>query len=118
MQEQLYVIVTLSPFDVLTNQSAGNTKKFLVEVPKTLIGKFENPAAETSIAVELAKETALNACITRFGFDSGIGYHIDTPLVTLEQGDKQSLEAPYVFNDCRAWGCRRAVVGYPGSSPD
>jgi hypothetical protein len=118
MQEQLYVIVTLSPFYVLTNQSAGNTKKFLVEVPKTLIGKFGNPAAETSIAVELAKETALNACITRFGFDSGIGYHIDTPLVTLEQGDKQSLEASYVFNDCRAWGCRRAVVGYPGSSPD
>ncbi len=90
MQEHLYVIVNLSPFYVLTNQSAGHTKKFLVEVPKTAIGKFGNPAAETSIAVELAKEAALNACITRFGFDGGIGYHIDTPLVTLEQGDATS----------------------------
>jgi hypothetical protein len=103
MKDHLYVIVTLSPFYVLTNESAGNTKIFLVEVPKTAIEKLENSVAETIIAVDLAIQTALEACTTRFGLDSGIGYHIDTRPVTLEHGDKQSLEAPYVFNDCQTW---------------
>jgi hypothetical protein len=110
MKDHLYVIVTLSPFYVLTDQSAGNTKEFLVEVPKTAIEKIENPPAKTLIAVELAIQTALEACTTRFGLDSGIGYHIDTRPATLEHNDKQSLEAPYVFNDCQAWMCHRAVV--------
>jgi hypothetical protein len=103
MQENLYVVVTLYPFYQLTNQSAGAPKKFLVEVPKAAVEKFEKPAAETRIVVELATKTALDADTAHFGLDSGIRHDIDTRLVTLEQEGKQMLEAPYVFNDCRAW---------------
>lgn len=103
MQENLYVIVTLYPFYQLTNQSAGDPKKFLVEVPKAAIKKFGNTAAQTSIAADLATKTVLDANTAHFGLDSGIEHGIDTQIVTLGQGGKQMLEAPYVFNDCRAW---------------
>ena len=104
MQEHLYVIVTLYPSYALTNQSAGNPKKFLVEVSKVAIEKFGSTAAdETRVAVDLATETALEANTAHFGRDSGINHAIETRLTTLEQSNKQLLESPYLFNDCRAW---------------
>jgi len=103
MPENRCVIVTLSPFYLLAKQSAGNPKKFLVEVPKTAIEKFGNTAADTSIALKLARETALNACTAHFGLDSGIQHNINTQLVIPEQDGNQMRETPYLFNDCRAW---------------
>jgi hypothetical protein len=104
MKDNLYVFVTLSPSYALTNQSAGNPKKFLVEVSKAAIEKFGNAAAaETGVAVDLGIKTALDANTAHFGLDSGFNHAIDTRLETLEQGNKQLLESPDLFNGCRAW---------------
>jgi hypothetical protein len=103
MPDHRYVVVTVYPFHTLTNQSAGEPKRFLVEVPSTTIEKLGDTSAGNRFAVHLATETALDAYTARFGFDSSIGRDVDAKLVTLAEGGEESPEPHLVFNNCRAW---------------
>ena len=99
MPDTSYATVTLMPFYLLTNQVAGETKKYLVEVNKSAPEKAGASATATALAID----AALSAYDADFGFERpDIRRDIDVKVTTLSP--KTNLpEQAYNFNDCRVW---------------
>jgi hypothetical protein len=98
MPDSTYVIVTLLPrYRRLTNQVAGEPKKYLVEVSD--YGIKNAGASET----ELAIRAAISADNARYGSDPiDITRDIDSQ-VTVVSPDKKLPDDPYEFENCRVW---------------
>jgi hypothetical protein len=99
MPDASYVTVSQTPFYLLTNQPAGETKKYLVEVLKSLIEKAGPNATATALAVD----AALIAYDAEFGFTRpDIRRDIDFQIATISPNAKLP-ETSYKFKDCRVW---------------
>jgi hypothetical protein len=103
MPDHLDVIVTLSPSFLLGNQPAGGAKQFLVKVSRAAMEKIGSSSTQSSIARELATDTALKAHAAKYGIDSKIRHDIHTQLLAPGWTNPRALESPQVFNECSIW---------------